>query len=58
MFLDYTEEERNLALKTVSIENFVAEFMDRCFTLIENSRRENIRSGIVIYILDNEEIKN
>jgi len=55
---NYTEEERNLALKTVSIENFVAEFMDRCFTLIENSRRENIRSdaGVTDDYLNDEEL--
>jgi len=37
------ENEKSLMLKTASIENFVVQFMNRCFTLIENTRRENIR---------------
>ena len=35
---DQTEAEHSLTLKTAGLENFVIEFMDRCFTLIENSR--------------------
>ena len=31
-----------LVEKTRGVENFVVEFMNRCFALIENSRRENL----------------
>jgi len=40
----FTDKQRDLVEKTRGFENFVVEFMNRCFTLIENSRRENFRS--------------
>ena len=39
-----SQERLVLAGQTASFENFVHEFMNRCFTLIENSVRVNIRS--------------
>ena len=38
------DQEMELVEKTRGFENFVVEFMNRCFTLIENSSRENFRS--------------
>jgi len=41
---DSSEIEKELGEKTGGFENFVVEFMNRCFTMIEHSRRENFRS--------------
>ena len=53
-----TQEKLVLAGQTASFENFVHEFMNRCFTLIENSVRVNIRSdgGNTDEYLNDEEI--
>ena len=53
-----TQERLVLAGQTASFENFVHEFMNRCFTLIENSVRVNIRSdgGNTDEYLNDEEI--
>ena len=53
-----TQERQLLAGQTASFENFVHEFMNRCFTLIENSVRVNIRSdgGNTDEYLNDEEI--
>jgi len=52
------EDQRLLVDRTAGLENFVVEFMNRCFTLIENSRRENFRSdaGNADEYLNDEEI--
>jgi len=39
----HTDNDRLLASKTAVMETFVSEFMNRVFTLIENTSRENIR---------------
>merc|ERR1719348_1253052 len=56
--LSMDDQERELVDKTRGFENFVVEFMNRCFTLIENSRRENFRSdgGSNEEFLNDEEI--
>merc|ERR1719286_54129 len=56
--LSIDDKERELVDKTRGFENFVVEFMNRCFTLIENSRRENFRSdgGSNEEFLNDEEI--
>lgn len=43
---------------TARFEDFVSEFIGKCFTLIENSRRENFRSdsGNADEYLNDEEI--
>ena len=53
-----SQERLVLAGQTASFENFVHEFMNRCFTLIENSVRVNIRSdgGNTDEYLNDEEI--
>lgn len=53
-----SEERAVLAGKTSTFENFVLEFLNRCFTLIENSVRVNIRgeSGNNDEFLNDEEI--
>jgi hypothetical protein len=38
VFLDLSESDHDRLMKTADLENFVAEFMNRCFTLIENTR--------------------
>ena len=52
------DQEMELVEKTRGFENFVVEFMNRCFTLIENSSRENFRSdgGNSVGYLNEEEI--
>ncbi|XP_068219564.1 proteasome activator complex subunit 4-like isoform X1 [Palaemon carinicauda] len=39
---DLTEIEQQVCLQTASFEDFVLQFMDRCFALIENSTLEQI----------------
>ncbi|XP_047484565.1 proteasome activator complex subunit 4-like isoform X1 [Penaeus chinensis] len=39
---DLTEIEQEVCLQTASFEDFVLQFMDRCFVLIENSALEQI----------------
>jgi hypothetical protein len=39
-----TDQVMELVEKTRGFEKFVVEFMNRCFTLIENNRRKNLRS--------------
>ncbi|KAK7086905.1 Proteasome activator complex subunit 4 [Halocaridina rubra] len=39
---DLTEVEQEVCLQTASFEDFVLQFMDRCFALIENSTLEQI----------------
>jgi proteasome activator subunit 4 len=53
-----SEERCTLAGQTANFESFVVEFMNRCFTLIENSVRVNIRSdgGNTDEYLNDEEI--
>ncbi|KAK8403278.1 hypothetical protein O3P69_000420 [Scylla paramamosain] len=41
-FTDLTEWEQEVCLQTASFEDFVLQFMDRCFALIENSTLEQI----------------
>ncbi|XP_050688195.1 proteasome activator complex subunit 4-like isoform X2 [Eriocheir sinensis] len=41
-FTDLTELEQEVCLQTASFEDFVLQFMDRCFALIENSTLEQI----------------
>lgn len=38
VYAGWSEADHSLAAKTGELENFVFEFMNRCFTLIENSR--------------------
>ncbi|XP_032233646.1 proteasome activator complex subunit 4 isoform X2 [Nematostella vectensis] len=40
--VDMTEEEKELCLATSQFEDFVVQFMDRCFVMIENSSLELI----------------
>jgi proteasome activator subunit 4 len=40
---DLTEEEEVIALATADLEDFVLQFLDRCFTLIESSSLEMTR---------------
>jgi hypothetical protein len=35
---DLSQSDHDRLLKTADLENFVVEFMNRCFTLIENTR--------------------
>ena len=53
-----SEEHCLLAGKTATFESFAVEFMNRCFTLIENSVRVNIRNdgGNTDEFLNDEEI--
>ncbi|XP_015766712.1 PREDICTED: proteasome activator complex subunit 4-like [Acropora digitifera] len=39
--VEMTEEEKELCLATAQFEDFVLQFMDRCFVMIENSSFEN-----------------
>uniref|UniRef100_A0A0P4W4D0 Proteasome activator complex subunit 4 C-terminal domain-containing protein n=1 Tax=Scylla olivacea TaxID=85551 RepID=A0A0P4W4D0_SCYOL len=41
-FTDLTEWEQEVCLQTANFEDFVLQFMDRCFALIENSTLEQI----------------
>ncbi|XP_031565856.1 proteasome activator complex subunit 4-like [Actinia tenebrosa] len=40
--VEMTEDEKELCLATGQFEDFVVQFMDRCFTLIESSSFENV----------------
>ena len=40
---DLTEEERAICAQTAEIEDFVVQFLDRCFSLIESSTFQQTR---------------
>ncbi|XP_060063003.1 proteasome activator complex subunit 4-like [Ylistrum balloti] len=43
---DLTEEEKELCSATAQFEDFVLQFFDRVFTLIENSAQEHVHSDV------------
>ena len=55
---DLSEKERELLAKTSQFEYFVSEFTDKCFTLVENSKRQQTRaeSDVMEETLNDEEI--
>ena len=43
-FTDLSEEERKIAFQTAQFEDFLVEFLNRCFSIVENSEVQQIRS--------------
>ena len=45
-YSDLTEEEQIICSQTAQFEDFVAEFLDRCFAIIESSTLEQTREEV------------
>jgi len=43
---DLSEEEKNVCSQTAQFEDFMVEFLNRCFSIIENSEVQQIRSEV------------
>ena len=43
---DLTEEERTICAQTAEMEDFVVQFLDRCFSLIESSTFQQTREEV------------
>eukprot|EP00092_Neocalanus_flemingeri_P031411 GFUD01034116.1.p1 GENE.GFUD01034116.1~~GFUD01034116.1.p1 ORF type:complete len:1998 (+),score=527.07 GFUD01034116.1:71-6064(+) len=43
---ELTEEERNVCFQTSQFEDFIVEFLNRCFAIVENSEVQQIRSEV------------